>query len=300
MSAERHDSPTAGQHRPAGLRRWASRAARWATSGWTTRRPGALLNAALDAGLTLVDTAPGYGASEERIGRHLAHRRREFLLSTKCGYGVPGVPDWTPGCITQGVDQALRTLRTNVLDILHLHSCPVDVLQRPGLVEALEAAVRAGKVRVAAYSGENEALACALEDGRFGSVQAVAQPLRPGQRARRPAARPRARAGRHREAAAGQRRLACPERPGAPDVATYWERMHALALDLGGLDPAEAHLRFAAFQPGVSTCIVGTTQRGEPPAQPARPGEGPAARGAWWTASGTRSGAMTTGGTGSI
>ena len=36
---------------------------------------GALLNAALDAGVTLVDTARGYGLSEERIGRHLAHRR---------------------------------------------------------------------------------------------------------------------------------------------------------------------------------------------------------------------------------
>lgn len=222
---------------------------------------GALLNAALDAGLTLVDTAPGYGASEERIGRHLAHRRREFLLSTKCGYGVPGVPDWTPACITQGVDQALRTLRTDVLDILHLHSCPVDVLQRPGLVEALEAAVRAGKVRVAAYSGENEALACALEDGRFASVQLSLNLYDQGNAH---GALPRA-----RERGLGvivKRPLANAawrhaERPGAPDVATYWERRRALALDLDGLDPAEAHLRFAAFQPGVSTCIVGTTRR---------------------------------------
>src|SRR6185295_18171863 len=54
---------------------------------------GALLNAALDLGITLVDTARGYGLSEERIGTHLAHRRQEFVLSTKVGYSVPGYDD---------------------------------------------------------------------------------------------------------------------------------------------------------------------------------------------------------------
>ena len=47
---------------------------------------GRLLNGALDLGLTFVDTAPGYGLSEERIGRFLSHRRSEFVLSTKLGY----------------------------------------------------------------------------------------------------------------------------------------------------------------------------------------------------------------------
>jgi aryl-alcohol dehydrogenase-like predicted oxidoreductase len=60
---------------------------------------GRLLNQVLDAGVNLIDTARGYGLSEERIGRHLAHRRPEFLLSTKVGYGIPGVADWTYDCI---------------------------------------------------------------------------------------------------------------------------------------------------------------------------------------------------------
>ena len=47
-----------------------------------------------------------------RIGRHLAHRRQEFVLSTKVGYGVEGVPDWTYDCIVQGVERALRLMRT--------------------------------------------------------------------------------------------------------------------------------------------------------------------------------------------
>jgi aryl-alcohol dehydrogenase-like predicted oxidoreductase len=43
---------------------------------------GILLNAAVDAGINLFDTAPSYGMSEERIGRHLATRRDEVVLST--------------------------------------------------------------------------------------------------------------------------------------------------------------------------------------------------------------------------
>ena len=50
---------------------------------------GRLLHGALDLGLTFVDTAPGYGLSEERIGRHLYGRRFSFGLSTKLGDGIP-------------------------------------------------------------------------------------------------------------------------------------------------------------------------------------------------------------------
>ena len=133
---------------------------------------GCLLNGALDLGLTFVDTAPGYGLSEERIGRHLSRRRSEFALSTKLGYAVPGVPDWTGECIARGVDLALSRLRTDVLDVAHLHSCPLETLLRGDVVEALQRAVAAGKVRVAAYSGENEPLAWGVFSGAFGSVQA--------------------------------------------------------------------------------------------------------------------------------
>ena len=81
---------------------------------------GRLLNQVLDLGVTLIDTARGYGLSEERIGRHLAHRRQEFVLSTKVGYGIEGVPDWTYACIMAGVEAALWRMRCEVLDIVHL------------------------------------------------------------------------------------------------------------------------------------------------------------------------------------
>jgi aryl-alcohol dehydrogenase-like predicted oxidoreductase len=133
---------------------------------------GILLNAAVDAGINLFDTAPSYGMSEERIGRHLATRRDEVVLSTKLGYGVSGFADWTGPCITAGIEQALKLLRTDYLDIAHFHSCPRQLLEQTDVIDALEAAKRAGKVRAMAYSGENEDLAWAVASGRFDGFMA--------------------------------------------------------------------------------------------------------------------------------
>lgn len=214
-----------------------------------------LLHGALDLGLSFVDTAPGYGPSEERIGRHLARRRPSFVLSTKLGYGVPGVPDWTPECIARGVDQALSRLRTDVLDVAHLHSCPLETLLHRGVVDALLDTVRAGKVRVAAYSGENEALEWAVSSGAFGSVQcsvsvcdqrslSLVADSGLGIVAKRPLANtPWNPAVAHPDDAA---------------AAAYRTRWAALRLDDLGLPPAELAIRFAAFAPGVSTAIVGS------------------------------------------
>ena len=73
---------------------------------------GALLHEVLDLGITLIDTARGYGLSEERIGRHVAHRRSEYTLVSKGGYGVEGVEDWTPASVTRGVDDARASSMT--------------------------------------------------------------------------------------------------------------------------------------------------------------------------------------------
>jgi aryl-alcohol dehydrogenase-like predicted oxidoreductase len=218
----------------------------------------ALLHGVLDAGINFIDTAPGYGVSEERIGRHLHGRRSEFVLSTKCGYGVPGVEDWTPECITRGVDQALQRLHTDVLDVVHFHSCPVDVLQRPGLVDALVRAVEAGKVRAAAYSGDNAALEYALGTGVFTVVQTSVNLF--DQRAiDRGLVQARERGvGVIAKRPLGNAPWRFNERPGAHDLGEYWHRMRTLALDARGLDWNELALRFTAYVPGVSTCIVGT------------------------------------------
>ncbi len=130
-----------------------------------------LLNQVLDAGITLIDTARAYGLSEQRIGKYLSRRRKEFILSTKVGYGIDGYEDWTYDCVRAGIDEALRLLQTDYIDIVHLHSCPLGTLQWDEPLRALEEGVHDHKVLVAAYSGENEALEWAVESGRFGSVE---------------------------------------------------------------------------------------------------------------------------------
>ena len=132
---------------------------------------GRVLNAALDLGYTLVDTARCYDLSEERIGRHISSRRSEYVLSSKTGHRVDGVPNWTPEAVRVGTEESLRRLRTDLIDVLHLHSCSLAKLQTPGLIDELDALVTEGKVRQIAYSGDNEALVWAVESGRFGSIE---------------------------------------------------------------------------------------------------------------------------------
>ncbi|HEX7839238.1 MAG TPA: aldo/keto reductase [Kofleriaceae bacterium] len=225
------------------------------------REVEALLRAAVELGVTLIDTARSYGRSEERIGRFLGPVRGQVVLSTKVGYGVDGVPDWTGECIRRGVDRALGQLATDRIDIVHLHSCPVDVLARGDVVDALVEARQAGKIRCAAYSGDNDALDWAAASGRFDSLQ-LSWSL----------CDQRAAAVIERAHAAGlgviaKRPLAnapwrFAERPVGHEAELYWERWQALGIDPtswpGELAWDELAARFAAHTPGVSSAIVGT------------------------------------------
>jgi aryl-alcohol dehydrogenase-like predicted oxidoreductase len=217
-----------------------------------------LIHAAIDLGITLIDTAPSYGRSEVRIGAALRGLRSRVLISTKLGYGVPGIPDWTGPCITAGVDLALTRLGTAWLDIAHLHSCPRHVLERGDVIEALEGAVRAGKVRVPAYSGDNDALAWAIDSGQFGVVQCSVNLA--DQRAIDGAI---PRANQRGIAVLAKRPLANlawrhEARPQAPDRATYWERLREMGLPPPEADAPELALRFVLAQP-IAAALVGTT-----------------------------------------
>lgn len=225
----------------------------------TEAEAGALLNQVLDLGITLIDTARGYGLSEERIGRHIAHRRAEFVLSTKVGYGVEGVPDWTYDCIVQGVERALRLMKTDWLDIVHLHSCPLPVLEQGDVIRALIDCRAAGKLRVPAYSGDNAETAFAIKCGAFGSLQtsisvcdqahltqhaALADHAGIGVIAKRPLA---GAVWRHAE------------RPGDFAEGQYWDRFQAMAMAPVD-DWAAIALRFAVFHTGAASAIVGTAK----------------------------------------
>jgi aryl-alcohol dehydrogenase-like predicted oxidoreductase len=221
---------------------------------------GRLLNEVLDAGINLIDTARGYGLSEDRIGRHIAHRRSEYVLSTKVGYAIPGFADWTYDCIVAGVEAACQRMNTDVIDIVHLHSCPLNILECGDVVRALEDCQISGKLRVAAYSGDNTELRWAIESGRFGSVQTsvsvfdqsnltqhlpLAQSRNLGVIAKRPLA-------------GGIWRFS--DRPGDEAEGMYWDRFHTMDIDIKGLEWDELALRFSAFAPGVGSAIVGTNR----------------------------------------
>jgi len=132
-----------------------------------------LLNTALDAGINFLDTAACYGISEELIGRAVAHRRQEYVLATKCGHVAGGYEgeEWTPQTIKDSIDRSLRRLRTDYLDLVQLHSCGVDVLEKGEVIQALQTAQQAGKTRFIGYSGDNEAAAWAIESGLFDTLQ---------------------------------------------------------------------------------------------------------------------------------
>lgn len=132
-----------------------------------------VLNGALDGGINFLDTSACYNISEEMVGRTVAQRRDEFFLATKAGHVAGGYQgkEWTAQTVTDSIERSLVRMKTDHLDIVQLHSCEVDVLERGEVIEALLAAQQAGKTRFVGYSGDNEAAAWAIESGHFDTLQ---------------------------------------------------------------------------------------------------------------------------------
>ncbi|MGW4804480.1 aldo/keto reductase [Kitasatospora sp. NPDC004272] len=115
-----------------------------------------LLLSALEAGVTLFDTAAlyGYGANEELVGRVLGPHRDEIVLTSKCGMtGVDGrrVIDGRPETIRRTADESLARLGTDVIDLYYLHRLDPAVPVEES-VGALAELVAAGKVRTIGLS----------------------------------------------------------------------------------------------------------------------------------------------------
>lgn len=234
-----------------------------------TRR---VLDTLLDHGVNLIDTSACYRGSEDLLGAALDGRRDRVVLVTKCGHAFDGAraAEWTPEIVHESVLRSLRRLRTDVLDVVLLHSCPTDLLQEGSLIDALVAERDAGRIRFAGYSGDNDAAAFAADHPQIAvvetSVNLVDQanldgvvPKATGRGIGVIAKRPLANA--------AWKRLE--EQPGM--YGTY-ARPYAERLAATGLDPAalgfdgrpeevwpEIALRFVLSWPGVHTAIVGTT-----------------------------------------
>jgi aryl-alcohol dehydrogenase-like predicted oxidoreductase len=111
-----------------------------------------VVHAALDAGITLFDTADIYGESEDFLGEVLGPARADIVLATKFGNDMGGQlgPDWrargSRRYIRRAVESSLRRLRTDWIDLYQMHS-PDPSTPIEETLAALHELVDEGKVR---------------------------------------------------------------------------------------------------------------------------------------------------------
>jgi aryl-alcohol dehydrogenase-like predicted oxidoreductase len=111
----------------------------------------ALLAAAKDAGINMIDVAPAYGIAEERIGQLLTSRH-DWVLCSKAGEHFTNGEshfDFTPEGLTASVDNSLTQLRTDYLDVLLIHSDGNDMrhIEQDGVFETCAQLKAQGKIR---------------------------------------------------------------------------------------------------------------------------------------------------------
>jgi aryl-alcohol dehydrogenase-like predicted oxidoreductase len=116
------------------------------------RSAAALLSRARTLGINLLDTAPAYGGSEERLGRLLAGQRRHWVVCSKVGEEFEQGRsrfDFSPEHTRDSVQRSLRRLRTDALDIVLVHSDGEDlkIIEQMGTLEVLGELKREGLLR---------------------------------------------------------------------------------------------------------------------------------------------------------
>ncbi|HEX5289886.1 MAG TPA: aldo/keto reductase [Streptosporangiaceae bacterium] len=234
---------------------------------------GRVLNAVLDGGINLIDTSVDYGRSEELIGRYIGHRRDEYFLASKCGCLLsppadtpPPYPhDFRPENVRADVEQSLRRLGTDRLDLVQVHMSPSRAqLEADQTVPALQALQAEGKVRFIGMSGTLPNLPDHIAMGVFDVFQIPYSGL---QREHEDLVTAAARAGAGTLIRGGAAR-------GAPAPDKGWRRgpiglaegegqrrweSAGLADLLDGMSPMEFTLRFTLSHPGLSSTIVGTS-----------------------------------------
>lgn len=131
------------------------------------REVQALLDRVLELGINLIDTAPAYMLSEERIGKWLKHRRKEFYLATKCGEFFDGYDsryDFSTVGTISFIETSLRRLQTDYLDLIQIHCGPneEETVRRGEALEGMLRAKQQGKVRWVGVSCHAGGAAAAL------------------------------------------------------------------------------------------------------------------------------------------
>lgn len=233
----------------------------------TDAEAGRLLGAVLDEGINFIDTSIDYGRSEELIGRYIAHRRSEYVLASKCGC-VPGAPlggehVHTAENIRAGIEQSLRLLGTDHLDLVQFHrSLTREEFDADGALDEALAMRDEGKVLHVGVSGILPTLDEQIDMGVFDAFQIPYSAL---QREHEDAIARASAAGAGIVVRGGVAR-------GTPDdwenrsyymidnetMRTRWDRANLDEL-LDGSSRTAFLLRFTLSHPGLDTTIVGTS-----------------------------------------
>jgi aryl-alcohol dehydrogenase-like predicted oxidoreductase len=239
---------------------------------------GRLLNAVLDGGINLIDTSPDYGRSEELIGSYVSHRRDEFFLASKCGCPMetladapPPYPhDYSPANVRANVEQSLRRLRTDRLDLVQVHMSPSRaVLADNQTVQTLRELRDEGKIRFIGMSGILPDLPDHLAMNAFDAFQIPYSAVQRDHEnlineAAGQGAGTLIRGGAARGAASDEKNWRVGPLTQQPGLGQQnWETsdIEELLAD-AGIGRMEFILRFTLSHPGLSTTIVGTANPG--------------------------------------
>jgi myo-inositol catabolism protein IolS len=122
---------------------------------FTQKEVDEILSRAKELGINLIDTAECYGdhLSEKFIGNYLQHDKREdWIVATKFGHrfddsSFQRTNHWSVGEVLQQLDDSLRALRTDYIDLYQFHSGSNEAFKNDELWTALDKQVQAGKIR---------------------------------------------------------------------------------------------------------------------------------------------------------
>lgn len=231
---------------------------------------GRILNAVLDSGINFIDTSVDYGASEELIGEHISNRRSEYFLASKCGCPVgwerpadwegPGPHIFTRENVIAGVEQSLRRMKTEYLDIVQVHISPSkQVLEEGGVVEAMQDLQSQGKVRFLGMSGTAPNLSDHIAMGVFDVFQV---PYSAVEREHEDLITQASDAGAGIIVRGGAARGAVADDKDRANAyaEARWDAWQQAGIEdlLGGMTRMEFMTRFTSTHPSMSTNIVGT------------------------------------------
>ncbi|WP_046247022.1 aldo/keto reductase [Hymenobacter terrenus] len=110
-----------------------------------------ILNAAADAGINFIDTADVYGdgESEKAVGRLVRARSERIYVATKCGRRLQPhtAAAYQPAVLRQFVEDSLRNMQLETLDLVQLHCPPTEVYYRPEVFELFDRLREEGKIQ---------------------------------------------------------------------------------------------------------------------------------------------------------